>query len=566
MTDLPVSWAEAPMSEIAESCLGKMLDKAKNRGRPMPYLRNINVRWGAFNLSDLSTMPFEDDEGERYGLRFGDVIVCEGGEPGRCAVWDGQVKDMRIQKALHRVRPGPAVMPKWIALRLRHMAEGGSLTDYFTGTGIAHLTGDSLSRVPMPVPPVPEQRRIVAKLDALQSRTRLAREALAAIPALLDHYRQSVLAAAFRGELTAEWRNSKGGKPNDALASVRSERASTTQRLGVRCSDWESALPDTDADLEELPVGWHWVKGNALFRIAHGYAFKSTDYCDSGIPLIRQGDLNGADINIAEAKKLPPTLALELPQFVLKNNDLLIAMSGSLGKLGKYTHAAPALQNQRVGRFRWLCPTSVPSAYLELFAQTYETVLPMLGKGCAVQNVSSEDIEGVLIPVSSPEEMAEIARRVHRAFAWIEQIRLKASQATKDCGHLDQSLLATAFRGELVPQDPNDEPASVLLDRIRAARAQVGDAPRTRRPRAPAAPAPARAAEPAATYSAGDPYATLLAALHQHGSLSSSDAQAATSLDAAGVRPLLQRLVAEGAAKVEGQKRGTRYVVNRARS
>ncbi len=129
---------------------------------------------------------------------------------------------------------------------------------------------------------------------------------------------------------------------------------------------------------------------------------------------------------------------------------------------------------------------------------------------------------------------------------------------------LDQSLLSTAFRGELVPQDPADEPASALLDRIRDARAQAGDAPRTRRPRAPAAPAPARAAEPATAYHAnGDPYATLLAALRTKGSLASSDAQAATGLDAAGVRPLLQRLVSEGVAKVEGQKRGTRYVASK---
>jgi hypothetical protein len=138
------------------------------------------------------------------------------------------------------------------------------------------------------------------------------------------------------------------------------------------------------------------------------------------------------------------------------------------------------------------------------------------------------------------------------------------SRSGSRLNHFDQSLLATAFRGELVPQDPADEPALVLLDRIRAARAEAGEAPRARRSRAPAAPAPTRAGKsPAAYHANGDPYAVPLATLRAKGSLASSDAQAATGLDAAGIRPLLQRLVSEGAAKVEGQKRGTRYVAKK---
>ncbi len=81
-----------------------MLDKEKNKGEFKPYLRNINVRWGNFDLSDLLQMRFEENEAERYGLRDGDLVICEGGEPGRCAIWRNGAKDMRIQKALHRVR------------------------------------------------------------------------------------------------------------------------------------------------------------------------------------------------------------------------------------------------------------------------------------------------------------------------------------------------------------------------------------------------------------------------------------------------------------------------------
>ncbi|MGK9451374.1 hypothetical protein ACSSZE_08970 [Acidithiobacillus caldus] len=98
-------WQIVRLGDYVDSCLGKMLDAKKNKGVPRPYLGNSNVRWGSFDLSDLALMKFEDEEEERYGVRPGDLIVCEGGEPGRCAIWRGEVPDMRIQKALHRVRP-----------------------------------------------------------------------------------------------------------------------------------------------------------------------------------------------------------------------------------------------------------------------------------------------------------------------------------------------------------------------------------------------------------------------------------------------------------------------------
>ena len=98
-------WRKVKLGEITESCLGKMLDATKNRGEFQPYLANINVRWGAFNLKNLSQMKFEPYESERYGIRYGDLIICEGGEPGRCAIWKDQIPNMKIQRALHRVRP-----------------------------------------------------------------------------------------------------------------------------------------------------------------------------------------------------------------------------------------------------------------------------------------------------------------------------------------------------------------------------------------------------------------------------------------------------------------------------
>ncbi len=91
-------WPKVKLADVAERCLGKMLDAQKNKGRLMPYLRNPNVRWFDVDTSDLQSMPFENHEHERYGLKAGDIVICEGGEAGRAAIWDGRLPDLKFQK------------------------------------------------------------------------------------------------------------------------------------------------------------------------------------------------------------------------------------------------------------------------------------------------------------------------------------------------------------------------------------------------------------------------------------------------------------------------------------
>ena len=160
-------WEEVPLRKVADSRLGKMLDKAKNKGKPLPYLRNTNVQWFRFELSDVKEMLFEDDELDEFSLRKGDLLVCEGGEPGRCAVWDGQLQKMVFQKAIHRVRPTSKLLSEFLAYRLRADATSGRLEKHFTGATIKHFTGQELARYTFPLPPLAEQQRIVAKVDEL---------------------------------------------------------------------------------------------------------------------------------------------------------------------------------------------------------------------------------------------------------------------------------------------------------------------------------------------------------------------------------------------------------------
>ncbi|MEB2286469.1 MAG: hypothetical protein B6D46_12445 [Polyangiaceae bacterium UTPRO1] len=171
------TWPTVSLGEVADMCLGKMLDAQKNRGRLQPYLRNPNVRWFGVDLSDVQLMPFEEHEDARYGLAPGDVVICEGGEAGRAAIWDGRVPNMKFQKAIHRVRCGPRLYSRYLVHRLMADYFSGRLADYYTGATIKHLTGQDLNRYRFPLPPLADQRRIAAildKADALRAQRRAA--------------------------------------------------------------------------------------------------------------------------------------------------------------------------------------------------------------------------------------------------------------------------------------------------------------------------------------------------------------------------------------------------------
>lgn len=163
----PTGWGWVRFNVVAQTRLGKMLDQAKNKGAFRPYLRNTNVQWNRFELDDLKEMRFENHELDEYRLNAGDLVICEGGEPGRSAVWENQIEDMFIQKALHRARTWPGVSPYYLNIHLKVDVENGYLEKFFTGATIKHFAGEKLSLYPIALPPASEQLRIVARLNEL---------------------------------------------------------------------------------------------------------------------------------------------------------------------------------------------------------------------------------------------------------------------------------------------------------------------------------------------------------------------------------------------------------------
>ena len=168
--EAPDSWRWVTVADVADTRLGKMLDKEKNRGEAHPYLRNTNVHWFRFELESIKTMLFESAELDEYRLESGDVLICEGGHGiARSAVWNGQIPGIMFQKALHRVRPLSCLNGHFLTFCLWVYERDEILQRYYTGAGIPHFTGKALARVTLPLPPVAEQRRIVAKVEQLMA-------------------------------------------------------------------------------------------------------------------------------------------------------------------------------------------------------------------------------------------------------------------------------------------------------------------------------------------------------------------------------------------------------------
>ena len=161
-----MKWTTKPLAEVAEFRLGKMLDDKKNKGEPLPYLANINVRWGECDLENLREMRFAHDEMDRYGLKYGDIVMCEGGEPGRCAIWKESVPGMMIQKALHRIRPHDCLDHRFLFYSFLHKGRIGSFASLFTGATIKHLPREKLAKVEITFPLLVVQRRIADILSA----------------------------------------------------------------------------------------------------------------------------------------------------------------------------------------------------------------------------------------------------------------------------------------------------------------------------------------------------------------------------------------------------------------
>ena len=283
--DIPESWEWVTLKQIAVTALGKTLDKSKNIGEYRPYLCSINVYWTGIDLSTVKQARFEDSELSKYQLNKGDLLICEGGDVGRSAVWDRD-EEMYYQNALHRVRFYGNIEPRFFQLLMESYKGAKILDNYSKGMTIKHLVQNSLNSIYFPLPPLAEQRRIVEKIKQLTPylkkygsvETTLSNLNLA----FPDDLKKSILQYAVQGKLVPQ-------DPADEPASVLLERIRTEKEKLIKAGKikrdkHESVIFRRDNSYYEkvdgierciddelpfeIPKSWEWVRFFSVVEIA----------------------------------------------------------------------------------------------------------------------------------------------------------------------------------------------------------------------------------------------------------------------------------------------------------
>ena len=466
---LPPGWWWVRFGDAADHRLGKMLDKRKNVGTPRPYLRNVNVRWHGFDLDDLKEMRVGDDEAEKYTVRRGDLVICEGGEPGRAAIWKRD-EPVAYQKALHRARPREGVEAEYLLYMLEDAAGAGRLAEHFTGSTINHLTGRALAEVMVPLAPPNEQRRIVDRIEELFSDLDAGVQALEATRRGLDRYRQSVLKAAVEGALTSSWR---AAHPDAEPASALLARVLEERRAGWEAEqlakyeakgktppkNWRSrykppAPPETEDLFEQLPASWTVTSFESLsstLRSGGTPSTKNAAYYDGPIPFVKIEDVTAAGKRLRTTGASITDDGVEnSAAWIVPEGALLYTIYGSYG-LPTITEIAAAT-NQAIMAFL-PAHDAVNLDYLYYYLLALYPSLASLTKGTTQKNLSAAIVRSLPVPLPPAEEQEAIVATVEERLSVVDAVAAEVERGLARAGRLRRAVLQRAFEGRLVPQE-----------------------------------------------------------------------------------------------------------------
>jgi type I restriction enzyme S subunit len=468
MTELPASWTQAAVNDTGEYINGMAFKPSDwvNEGLPIIRIQNLTDREKQLNRTRRRV---ED----RYLVEDGDILVSWSATLD-AFVWDrGRAV---LNQHIFKVVPETRLVDKGflyygLRTKIREMIEG----EHLHGSTMRHINRGPFLAHSFAIPPLPEQRRIVAKTNSLSAKSKRGCDHLDHIPRLVDKYKQAILAAAFRGDLTLDWR--KGHGRSVSTAELEEQRKSAWQALhdsdrvrGRYASpdivDWRPAI--------DVPSSWMWASVDQVScLIQYGTSAKTSENTQ-GVAVLRMGNIQDGKLDLSSLKHLPDD-HVEFPDLLLERGDVLFNRTNSAELVGK---SAVYLGEPKKASFasyliRVRCSGLLPellSAYINS-AYGREWVARVVNQQVGQANVNGTKLRQLGIPVMPPEEQGEIVRRVNAALVWVDRLASEATSARKLISLLDQAVLTKAFQGELVPQDPNDEPASVLLERIHSERA-----------------------------------------------------------------------------------------------
>lgn len=439
--EITQGWVVTTLGDICSKPQYGWTCKASKTGK-IKYVRTTDISNGSIKWESVPFCHEPPDDIDKYRLFQNDILVSRAGSVGVSYRIKDVPSDAVFASYLIRFKTLAGIDPLYIECYLKSENYWRAISEFTAGIAIPNVNATKLAALNLPLAPFNEQRRIVAKLEKLLERVDDCKKRLDKIPVFLKRFRQSVLSAACSGKLTEDWRknNRKTDQPND-----------------------------NSNGLQEWPVSWHWKKVGELFTVETGTTPPKKDPSNyslipSRCPFFKPTDLDkGADIRNARewlsekgeqfARILPPL------SVCVTSIGATIGKTGLLQIRGATNQQINAIlpSDKIVPKFTYYfcCSPYFQSTILE---NSSCTTLPIINKS---------RFEELTFPMPPLPEQHEIVRRVDVLFSVADKLGARYTKAKAQVDKLTQSILAKAFRGELVPQDPNDEPASALLERIK---------------------------------------------------------------------------------------------------
>ena len=496
---LPPTWVELPLGEVrvdrSRGIVPRKQPKSKFKLYSVPSFdsRKPEIVQGQSIGSNKQTVETDTVLLCKINPRINRVWVVENHSPHPKIASTEWIPFCRVRELL----------PKYLCYYMRRDGFRDYLASQASGVGgsLMRIKASILADYPVPIAPLPEQHRIVDKVEELFSELDKGIESLKAARAKLETYRQAVLKHAFEGKLTAQWREENKDKletPKQLLARITQKRKA---RYEQQLQEWKDAVkkwevggksgkrppklkklvdsppPITEdvSALPKLPEIWCWVSLSAITGVIQigpfGSLLHKSDYLVGGTPLVNPSHIRSQGIEPDLSLTVSTDKLDELRKYVLHEYDIVVGRRGEMGRCAVVTQTEAGWLCGTGSLFVRLLSSMNPHFYsLVLGSQRVKDFLAASSIGTTMQNLNEGILNGVPVPVCSRHEQDEVFRLIEGQYSTLDHIEAAIDSEIAKSSILRQSILRKAFLGQLVPQDPNDEPASVLLDRIKADR------------------------------------------------------------------------------------------------
>ena len=504
MNNVPNNWVSCSLEDLLITLESGSRPKGGVKGISdgTPSIGGEHLTYqGSFDWSSVRYVPEAFANSMNKGkIQTNDIlIVKDGATTGKTAFVDEHFPFPKavVNEHIFICRPSNLINPKFLFRYLTSKDGQERILENFKGSAQGGINLTFAPNTEVLLAPLNEQRRIVAKLEKLLAKVDTCKERLDKIPGILKRFRQSVLSAACSGRLTADWRenNPDVESAEELLKRIQEERRATwekTQLIKMRSKGeepkndkWKTKYKELNfpnvGDLSELPEKWCYTFIEPLLSLTRrgmktgpfGSLLKKHEHQLDGVPVL--GIENITALKFVAGNKIYVTKdkANELLEYDAQPGDILISRSGTVGEVCVVPEGlGEARISTNLVRIALTLNGMLPFFFCMLFNGSPFVLSQVsdLCKGSTRDFLSQDILSSIIFSLPPLPEQQEIIHRVETLFKTADQIEQRYQKAKSYIDQLTQSILAKAFRGELVPQDPNDEPASVLLERIRAER------------------------------------------------------------------------------------------------